>query len=145
MHSAQSKCITLFLYSLTESKFMIRSYLTAAVPGLIVSDVNFNFSCSVHNHRFCFLEVWCPTVFVSLRHVLSKFGIQDTLSCKVIKKKVQHCQRCKQISAHSFVNHTQVTDFTSILFSKTENPDKNLELVYNHMLSQVALNVYFSI
>ena len=70
---------------------MIRSHLRwfkAAAPGLIVSDVNFNFSCFVHNHRFCFLPVWCPTVFESSRHsVLLKFGLQDTLSYEVIEKR----------------------------------------------------------
>ena len=71
---------------------MIRSHFTAAVPGLIVSHVNFEVSCSVHNHRFCFQQVWCPPDFASLGHsVLLKFGLQYNLSYKVIKKKVQHC------------------------------------------------------
>ena len=66
---------------------MIRSHQMAAVPGLTVSDVNFNFSCLVHNHGFCFLKVWCPTVYASSGHsVLLTFGLQDTLSHKVIKK-----------------------------------------------------------
>ena len=77
------------LYSWTESKFMTRSHFMAAVPGLIISDVNFNFSCFLHNSQFCFLQVWCPTgptVFASSGHcVLLKFGLQDTLSHKVIK------------------------------------------------------------
>ena len=38
---------------------MIRSHLRAAVPGLIVSDVNFNFSCFDHNYGFCLLQVYC--------------------------------------------------------------------------------------
>ena len=42
--------ITFSLCRLTESKIMIRSHFTATVPGLIVSDVNFNFSCFVHNY-----------------------------------------------------------------------------------------------
>ena len=75
------------LYSWTESKFTIRGYFAKAVPGLIVSDVNFSFSWFVHNHGFCFLQVWCPTVFVSSgRRVLFKFGPQDNLSYKVLKK-----------------------------------------------------------
>ena len=46
-----------------------------------------NFSCFVHNHGICFLQVWCPAVFASSGHrVRLKFGLQDTLSCKVIKK-----------------------------------------------------------
>ena len=60
----------------TQSQFMIRSNFTAAVPGLTVSDLNFNFSCFVHNHGSCFLRVWCPTVFASSGHcVLLKFGL----------------------------------------------------------------------
>ena len=66
---------------------MIRSHSAAAVSGIIVSDVNFNFSCFVHNSGFCFLQVWCPTVFVSSgHHVLLNFGIQDTLSYNVLKQ-----------------------------------------------------------
>ena len=58
-----------------------------AILGLIVRDVNFNFSCFVHNHEFCFLQVWCPAVFASSGHrVLLKLGLQDTLSYKVLKK-----------------------------------------------------------
>ena len=42
-----------------------------------------NFSCFVHNHGLCFLQVWCPTVFASLGHrVLWTFGLKDTLSKK---------------------------------------------------------------
>ena len=58
MCSARSKRIVLFLcrpYSETESKFITGSHFTAAVPELIVLDVNFNFSCLVHNRGFCFL------------------------------------------------------------------------------------------
>ena len=59
----------------------------AAVPGLIVSNVNCNFSCFVHNHGFCFLQVWCFAVFASLeRGILFKFDLQDTLSYKMLKK-----------------------------------------------------------
>ena len=61
----------------------------AAVPGLIVSDVNFNFSCFVPNQGFSFFggQVWFPTVFASSGHcVLLKFGLQDTLSYKVLRK-----------------------------------------------------------
>ena len=90
MYCAQSKHITLFLcklYSWTESKVMIGSHFTAAVSGLIVCDVNFNCSCFVQNHRFCFLQVRCPTVFASSGHCgLLKFGLQDTSPYKVIRK-----------------------------------------------------------
>ena len=89
MSSAWSKRIMFFpcrLYCWTESKFKIRNHFTAAVSWLIVSDVNFNFSCFGHNHGFCFLQVWRPTVFASTKRcVLLKFGLQDTLSYKVIK------------------------------------------------------------
>ena len=61
-----------------------------AVSGLIISDVNFNFSCFIHNHIYCFLQVWCPVVFASSGQcILLKFGLQDTLSFKVLKN-VQH-------------------------------------------------------
>ena len=57
-----------------------------AVPGLIVSDVNFNISHFVHNNRFCFLQVWCP-VFASSGHpVPLNFGLKNTLSYWMLKK-----------------------------------------------------------
>ena len=92
MYGAQSKLIKLRrLFSWTESNFMIRNHSTAAVQGLIISDVNFYFSCFVHNHRSCFLPVWCPIVFASLgHHVLLKSDPQDTLSQKMLKN-VQCC------------------------------------------------------
>ena len=66
---------------------MVSSHITAPIQGLIVSDVNFNFSCFVHHHVFCFLQVWCPAVFASLGLlVILKFDLQDTVSYKVIKK-----------------------------------------------------------
>ena len=75
---------------------MIRGHFTAAVPGPIVSYVNFTFSCFVHNHRFCFLQDWCPTVFASSGHrVLLEFGLQDTLSCKLIKKCATLAMHCR--------------------------------------------------
>ena len=41
-------------------------------------------------HRLCFLQVWCPVVFALSSHcVLLRFGLQDTLSYKVLKN-VQH-------------------------------------------------------
>ena len=75
------------LYSWNKNRFMIGHHSTAAVPGLAVSDVNFNFSSFVHNHGFCFLQVWCPTVFVSSGHrVLLNVGLWDTLFYYVLKK-----------------------------------------------------------
>ena len=69
---------------------MIRSYFTAAVPGLIISDVNFNFSCFVLNHGFCFLQVWCPAVFASSGHcVLLKWN-SGHFVIQGDKKNVQH-------------------------------------------------------
>ena len=89
MYSARSKCMKLFLcrlYCWTESKFMIRSHFTAGVPGLSVSDVNFNF-CSQSQIFSFFLQVWCPAVFASLGHCVQlKFGHQDMLSGKMFKK-----------------------------------------------------------
>ena len=68
----------------------------ADVSGLIVSGVNFNFFCFVHNHGFRFLQIWCPIVFASSGHrVLLEFGHHDTLSYKVIKN-VQHCLTSRQ-------------------------------------------------
>ena len=59
----------------------------AAVQGLIVNEVNFNFSCFVHNNGFCFLHIWFPTLLASSgRRVLLKFGLQNTSSYKVLKK-----------------------------------------------------------
>ena len=92
MHGQSSSCFLLYLFFVgliaePKSKFMVRSHFTAAVPGLIASDVNFNFSCFVHNHGFCLLQVRCRTAFASSGyHVLLKFGLQDTLSHKVLKK-----------------------------------------------------------
>ena len=49
--------------------------------------VNFNFSCWVDRHRFCFLQVWCPVVFASSgQRVLLKFVLQDILSHKMLQK-----------------------------------------------------------
>ena len=40
-----------------------------------------------HSHGSCFLQVWCPIVFVSSGHlVLLKIGLQDTLSYKMLQK-----------------------------------------------------------
>ena len=86
----QSACF-FFVGSTAEQKvnlWSVRHHFTAAVSGLTVSDVNFNFSFFGHNHGFCFLQVWCPTVFASSgQYVLLKFGPQDTLSYKVLKHK----------------------------------------------------------
>ena len=77
VYIAQSKPTILFLYRLTsrtESKFMIRSHFMGAVSRLIVSNVDLNFSCFIHNIGFCFVQVWCPGVLLFLRH-------WDTVSC----------------------------------------------------------------
>ena len=93
------------LYSWTESKFMIRSHVAAAVPGLTDSDVNFNFSCSVHSYGFCFLQVWCPAIFPSWGHrVLLKFCLQDTLSYKVMEKCAPLCQRMRAAAEEQHVH-----------------------------------------
>ena len=115
MNGAWAKCIMLLLcrlYSWTKSKFtMIRSYFTAAVPGLIVSDVNFNFSCFVHNNRFCFLQVWCSTAFASSGHnVLLKLGLQDTVSYKVTK----NCAALKTTHTYTYTRtHTHTHTHTN--------------------------------
>ena len=103
VQSAQSKHVTpctCRLWSWTESHFMIKNYTMMASPGLIISNMNFNISCIVHKHRFCFLQVWCPTVFASSGHVSQNCCLQDILSCKVLKK----CERlCALLySTHKF-------------------------------------------
>ena len=52
----------------------------------LISDAHFNLPSLVHNPGiFFYLQVWHPTVSEpSEHHVLSTFGIQDTVSCKVI-------------------------------------------------------------
>ena len=96
IHSAWFKHVMLcrlYTYSCTESNFMIRNLHMAAVPGLIVSDVNCNFPY-VHNHWLFFsasLEFYC---FAYRGHcVLLKLGLQNTLTYEVLKrkKKWQHC------------------------------------------------------
>ena len=53
-------CFVGFILIIAEPK--VNSWL-AAVLGLIVNDVNFNFSCLVHNNGlFSPLQVWYPTV-----------------------------------------------------------------------------------
>ena len=80
VHGQSTLCFLHAYESWTETRFMIRNHSTAAVPGLTVSDVNFNFSCIVYNNGFRFLQVWCPTVFASSGHrVLLKSGLQDTV------------------------------------------------------------------
>ena len=54
VHGQSALCFAGF-NSWSKSKFMIRNHSPAAVPGLIIVDVNFNLSCFVHNHWFCFL------------------------------------------------------------------------------------------
>ena len=89
------------LYSWTESRFTIRNHSTVAVPGLIVSDGNFNISHFVHN-RFCFLQVWCPTVFASSGHpVPLNFGLKNTLSYCMLKKM---CNTARGASGKCFTN-----------------------------------------
>ena len=92
----------------TESNFKIRSNFTAAVPGLIVGDVNFKFSRFVRNHRFCFLQVLCPTVFVLLgHHVLLKNLVSMTLCPIRWSKKCAILVKCqtsvKQSTAYKVV------------------------------------------
>ena len=71
------------LYSGSESRLMIRNNSRAAVPGLIVGDVNLSFACLVHNEVFLFsarlvsycfcinrtlcpIEFWFPGHFVRI-------------------------------------------------------------------------------
>ena len=92
-YSAHSKCIRLFLCRLiswTESKFTIR----AAVFGLSVSDVNFNFYCFVYKQGFCFLQVWSPTVLGSSGHCVLLDVVSRTLCPIAHSKNVQHCFVC---------------------------------------------------
>ena len=94
--------------------------------------MNFNFSCFVHNHRLCFLQVWCPTVSALLgHHVILRFDLHYTLSYKVIKKMcnaVGVTQSCHMhffsfllVLTHSFYNMHEYTNKTVLvlfLFSR---------------------------
>ena len=82
------------LYSWTESRFMIRNHSTAVVPGLIVSDVNFNFSCFIHNNGFVFCK---SGVLLLLHH-------RDTVSCSILVSRtlsynvVQKCATLQRVA-----------------------------------------------
>ena len=67
---------------------MVGNHSVAAGLGQIISDVNLNFPCSQPQiFFFFFLPIWYPIVFASSGHyALSQFGLQDTLSYKVLKK-----------------------------------------------------------
>ena len=65
---------------------MMRGHFTAVVSGPIVNDMNFNFSCFVHNPALCFLQVWCPTVFASSGQSVLLNLVCSTLSYKVLKR-----------------------------------------------------------
>ena len=71
--SARSKNIIMLcrLYCWTKSSFMIRNHSTAAVQGLIVCNVNFNFSSFVHKSGvllFCIFRAPCPVKIWSPGH-----------------------------------------------------------------------------
>ena len=67
---------------------MIRNHTKAAIPGLTVKDVNFDFSCFVHNNGILFSASPVSYCFFvsSGQHVPLNFGLQDTLSYEVLKK-----------------------------------------------------------
>ena len=88
---------------------MIRNHSMAAVPGPTVGDVNFCSPYFVHIHGYCFLQFWCPTVFISPGPcILLKFSRHDTLSYDVLKKKVLHCTH-KHTHTHT---HTPTQTYT---------------------------------
>ena len=101
-HGQRSFCF-FFVGSTAEPKVNSRSGATSRQPFQDwLSVMQTSTFPLVHNHEFCFLQVWCPTVFASLGHrVQLKFGIQDTLSYKVLKK-VQHC------CIHVYIYHRSV-------------------------------------
>ena len=130
---------------------MVRSHFMAAVLGLIVSDKNFNFSCFVHNHRFCFLQVSCLTVFALSGHrVLFKFGLQDTLSYNVLKKCATLQQYGMVAGFHLVVTQEQGTTQWSPSLSRSNTwpsslswyPSAHLDLVFElwrHLSSDAVL------
>ena len=73
----------------------------AAVSGVIeeradvkalISEAHFNLPSLGSQPWILCLQVWCPIVSESSGHnVLLTFGIQDTLSYKVLKKNAQKC------------------------------------------------------
>ena len=114
MHGQRTLCFFFLLlcrlYSWTGSNSMNRSHFTASVSGLIqwlslmctstfpVLLARVLFSCKSGVLLFCFVSL-CSIIFVSLGHrVLLKFGIQDTLSYEVLKKKVQALIKAWQIN-----------------------------------------------
>ena len=125
MYSAWSKLIMLCrLYGWTESRFMIRNHSTAAIPGLTVKDVNFNFSCFVHN-RFCFLQVWCPTVFASSGHLCPvNFWFPGHFVLFSAQKTVQQCSQVyfQQLCADLLLPQWGAVD-TEIVVPSGENTE----------------------
>ena len=69
---------------------MIRNHSTAAVPGLSVSDVNFNFTCFVHNYGFCFLQ-FLVLQFLHHQDSVSFWNLSSRTFCPIrCSKNVQH-------------------------------------------------------
>ena len=77
---------------------MIRNHTKAAVPRLTVKDVNFDFSCFVHNNGILFSASPVSYCFCvsSGQLVPLNFGLQDTLPYKVLKK------MCNSVSIQLF-------------------------------------------
>ena len=99
---------------------MIRNHSVAVVLGLIISDVNFNFPCFISNHGMGFMQNFCPAVFCKFlsygffassgHRVLSTFGLQDTLSRKMLKKKKKREREREKKKCHTGIVsvHTDV-------------------------------------
>ena len=100
------------LCSWIKCNFIIKSHFTAAIPGLIVSELNFNFSCYVHNHGFCFLQDWRPTVPASSgHHVLLKL-VSITL-CPIRWKKM--CKTALRLLLPFWIKASALWNYTSTL------------------------------
>ena len=135
MYSAQSNLIILFLCRLfcwNESKFMTKSHFTAAFPGLIVSDVNFNlpllcsqpwilFSACLVSYCFCIIGTPCPIKIWSPGHfVLS--GAK--------KKKRAHLTEIRWVQQH-LLTSLQINQGFSLILC-----DANFFFHFPHIQSQ---------
>ena len=84
IHSARSKCNMLYrLWNWNKSNFMIRNLYNslAAVPGVIFSDVNFAFSCFVHNHRILFSANLVSYCFLHHQDTMSYYSLVSRTLC----------------------------------------------------------------
>ena len=78
------------------------------MAGLIISDVDLKLFTSTLPQIFL-LQVWCPVVLYhqdTVSKVLSNFGLQETLSCKVLQKCATLHVHKHQTKKFFFLNQT---------------------------------------